>query len=576
MDIDNIKVNIWQIGNTGLRNPERIKEGFELYACSPYVGELRGENEKAFTELLNSSGIIKNAEGKDVSGSHARKWRLMFSKHGFIYPKIKEDEQKELGPVDAITPFGMSFRKAQTLEEVHENFLRAQSVAQETMVDTGMLFSPLRWTLAIMLEIEKRTGSSAISRLEFALWVQTTDPRYDVNLVADRILDLRKRREAITTGKKKFDNEENKRRLATYDKKVENTFEYCDMNMRYLRITGIVQRHGKGLKIVPAKHVLAEKLASSDAVASPLLEQFKILCNGAPLPSDNLNDAIDIFNDLKHQISEQRIAFDSSSIDLTNILSIKSAIYKLEALLSEKNEEAYALSQRTQWQEIADYMQLLINGCGKMKRTQVEDDDDNEIEIPKDEASAYLEWTLWRAMLAIDNLKNSSSEVRGFNLDADFRPVSTAGGGRGDLYCDFSDYMLLTEVTLSTSSRQEAMEGEPVRRHVSDACEKYKKQVFGLFIANKINTNTAETFRHSVWYTADDKMTRLDILPLTLEQFCRFFKTMFKTEKVSPDRLKDLILLCKKNRDSLDAPAWKLDIASIVDEQVRMMEDQAG
>ena len=80
-------------------------------------------------------------------------------------------------------------------------------------------------------------------------------------------------------------------------------------------------------------------------------------------------------------------------------------------------------------------------------------------------------------------------------------PVNAAGGGKGDLYCVFDNYVILTEVTMSTSSRQEAMEGEPVRRHVSDAVINYTKPVYCMFIANKVNMNTAETFRHGVWYT---------------------------------------------------------------------------
>lgn len=35
-------VEIWQIGNTGLRNPERIQEGFKAFAESSFVGKLRG------------------------------------------------------------------------------------------------------------------------------------------------------------------------------------------------------------------------------------------------------------------------------------------------------------------------------------------------------------------------------------------------------------------------------------------------------------------------------------------------------------------------------------------------------
>ena len=100
---------------------------------------------------------------------------------------------------------------------------------------------------------------------------------------------------------------------------------------------------------------------------------------------------------------------------------------------------------------------------------------------------------------------------------------------------------------MSTSSRQEAMEGEPVRRprvsirgrrefhplepqwrylhrrptcrhlpvsrHVSDAVLKYDKPVYGLFIAVRIDTNTAETFRHGIWYAKGDVKQRLDIVP---------------------------------------------------------------
>ena len=188
-----------------------------------------------------------------------------------------------------------------------------------------------------------------------------------------------------------------------------------------------------------------------------------------------------------------------------------------------------------QWQEISDYMTLLISGGGKKTY-----DEDYEIEVPKEECAVYLEWTLWRAALAINHLTNAPYKVRGFRLDSDFMPVSAAGGGRGDLYCDDKDFTMLTEVTMSTSSRQEAMEGEPVRRHVSDAVEQYEKPVLCLFIAVRVDNNTVETFRHGVWY-AGTKKQRLTILPLTLEQYQDFFVKMFRVRKAEPDRVADLI-----------------------------------
>ena len=106
------KIDVWLVGNTGLRNPNRIQDGFKAFANSPYVGKLRGkENEIGFMNFLNDQGIIQNEAGKDTSGSHARKWRLMFSKNGFIYPQVKkkDGDQNELGNLVDITPFGRTF-----------------------------------------------------------------------------------------------------------------------------------------------------------------------------------------------------------------------------------------------------------------------------------------------------------------------------------------------------------------------------------------------------------------------------------------------------------------------------------
>ena len=120
---------------------------------------------------------------------------------------------------------------------------------------------------------------------------------------------------------------------------------------------------------------------------------------------------------------------------------------------------------------------------------------------------------------------------------------------------------------MSTSSRQEAMEGEPVRRHVSDAVLKYDKPVYGMFIAVRIDTNTAETFRHGIWYTKGNSKQRLDIVPLTLAQFQKYFVAMFEANKAEPENLRDLLLTCETRRDILEAPAWKQYIDTTVSEK---------
>lgn len=559
---ENEEITIWLAGNTGLRNPMRIQEGFLAFSQSPYVGNLHGtENELGFMKFLNEKGIINNESGKDPSGSYARKWRLMFERYGFIYGQAKKQNgfnQEELGKMDDITPFGRTFLKADSFSAMQECFLRSLAVEQYWLPDGSGHYSPFRWILAIMLELEKRTGSSELSRIEFGLWGHTTNPSYDINDVVDHILDLRERRKKAPA-KRSFDRKEINERGTHYNKKSDNFLDYCDMNMRYLRISGVVQRKGRGLVIVPAKHVIAEALAKTTASDEPMLDVLTKLTTGAPLPTDNVDVANQVLSDLMKQMKARNIVFDISDLPLNTPAELNIARRRLEDTITQTDELIYAADQKNRWREISDYMSLLIKGGGKL-----EYDDDNVIEVPKDETPAYLEWTLWRAALAINHLVNKPYEIRGFRLDSDFMPVSAAGGGRGDLYCEFENFTILTEVTMSTSSRQEAMEGEPVRRHVSDAVLSYDKPVYGMFIAVKIDTNTAETFRQGVWYAKGDEKQRLNIVPITLAQFQIIFERMFITDKANPETLVEIIEGCSSKRDYMEAPAWKTYIEGTV------------
>lgn len=551
-------ISIWHLGNTGVRNPMRIQDGFRVFVNSPYVGDFHGKpQEIGFTRLMHEKGVVLS-DGKD--GTIGRKWRLMFERYGFLYRKVEKAEsfsQEDLGPADGITPFGRTFVAADTLPAMQECFLRSLCVEQWALPDNTGTFSPLRWMLALMLELEKRTGSTEISRIEFSLYGQTSNPSYNLQDVVERILDLRERRKKAPA-KKNFDRMERHERGRHYLMKEENFTEYGDMNMRYLRISGLLQRKGRGLMIVPEKHVIAEALASTAICRKPSIEILRLLTGGAPLPTDDISVAKKVLDGLQNQLKERRITFDISDLPLDTPAEVNVARGRLEDILLRTNEMQYAAEQPQYWQEISDYMSLIMQGGGKKVY-----DEDYAIEVPKEELAVYLEWVLWRSVLAVNHLKNKPYEVRGFRLDADFMPVSTAAGGRGDLYCEFEDFNIVLEATMSTSSRQEAMEGEPVRRHVADAAQKYDKPTFGLFVAVRVDTNTAETFRHGIWYVGTEKQ-RLNIVPLSLAQYQRFFTAMFTLRRVEPLKLLDLIDRCCRYRDALEAPGWKDHIDNMV------------
>ena len=227
-------IDIWLIGNTGMRNPWRIPSGYKVYVESNLVGRLRTpEDQMSFKNLLFEKGEIGGDADKDTSASITRKYRLMFNKYGFAYPEItKKDgfEQNDIGPVDAITPLGETFYKADTVAAQQECFLRGLIVPMEKLTDEST-FSPLLWVLSIMLELEKRTGETKINFIEFATCVQTSNPTYNINEVIDKILSIREDR-GKAENKKKFDSETIHKTWEKYLKLEGNFKDYADMNIR--------------------------------------------------------------------------------------------------------------------------------------------------------------------------------------------------------------------------------------------------------------------------------------------------------------------------------------------------------
>ena len=156
----------WHLGNTTVRSPFRLRDGLVALSASSLQGNLRGEEqERALRRLLGEHGIVEL--GDDNTYSVGRKWRSALNKLGFLYPEVPSASgipQSEIGPIDMITPNGWELIRADTVPAMQECFLRALAAhyipsALERKFDFSV-FSPLRHTLAIMLELEKQTGES--------------------------------------------------------------------------------------------------------------------------------------------------------------------------------------------------------------------------------------------------------------------------------------------------------------------------------------------------------------------------------------------------------------------------------
>ncbi len=562
----------WHLGNTTVRSPFRLHDGLVALSTSFLQGNLRGqEQEIAFRRLLGEHGIVEL--GDDETYSVGRKWRSALNKLGFLYPEVPAGvgiPQGEIGPIDMITPNGWRLIRADTVPAMQECFLRALAAhyipsALEKKFDFSV-FSPLRHTLAVMLNLERQTGESRLNFVEMALVVQMTNSDDALADIVARVLDLRARRLAAPN-KRKFDSHE-RDAAAKLHGYVASTFnDYADTNLRYLKATGLVQSKGRGLSLVPEKHVFIERLVQDAGIPDSARSYFTTLCQGAALPTDNQDSALAVLDDLLQQLHKRGIPFDTQGKPTNTPADIAIIRHQIEELLSEQNEEEYAARQAAEWEEIVGYMELIISRKGRKTLANGED-----IEVPQAEAPAYFEWILWRAFLAINSLANKPYEARRFKIDQDFLPVGTAPGGGPDLIFEFEDFVIVVEVTLTDNSRQEAAEGEPVRRHVADLvahhAEQSGKPVYGLFIANRIDSNTAETFRIGVWFTRADDMMRLDIIPITLAQFKAFFEALFTSGRVEVRLVRELLDLCGSLRANYEAPGWKREIELTVQQQI--------
>lgn len=279
------KIDIWMIGNTGMRNPWRIPEGFKIYVESDQVGHIRTpEEQKAFKRLLALKGVIGGDPNKDKDASITRKYRLVFGKYGFTYPEVtskEEFDQSDLGPVDAITPLGNVFYNAKSKAMQEECFLRGLMVPME-QIDAKYSFSPLLWTLQIMLKLYGLVRDYRINFIEFAVCVQTTNPTNNISEVCNRIIEIRDNRrnaEDVDIYDENLIHEEWKH----YCKAEKNFKEYADMNIRYLKTTGVIKEAGNGITLAPQYLPLIQSISKNALSQKTRLERYRELCNGAPL-----------------------------------------------------------------------------------------------------------------------------------------------------------------------------------------------------------------------------------------------------------------------------------------------------
>jgi AlwI restriction endonuclease len=532
----------------------RIKTGLAVLAESPLNGNLDGrENENAFAHLLYENGVVTLARLDDDPNADVsdlgRKWRAVMMQLGFITdaPYTITDNGRRL--IES-----MNLPPSTVLPAEQDCFLRSLLAYQIPSPieprENGPVFSPLRIVLEVLAALEEAGMNASISKGEMAGIIQLTRRVEDIGAAVEAIANLRdlESREQIPRNRKRVV-------IAFLERVARNTrgqqagtlADYADSNFRYLKVTGLFSERGSCLELASHKRTIINQILSRPFAPIPDDEYKRILWAGAELPTDSRPQAIEAIESLATLLRDTGQPVRLPSLIRRPAQELVQLRLGLEGQYTEVLEGRYAEQQATQWEEILAYLRAVSD----IRNSRI---------IPRGEGPAYLEWSVWRAFLAIDSLSNRPWEARRFRVDQDFHPIGPAPSNGPDAIFEFDEFVVVVEVTLTSSSRQEAAEGEPVRRHVARLVDEYErrgKRVYGLFLANEVDTNTAETFRIGVWYRPDDSRLTLRIVPFTVKQFADLFEAGFRRQgRLAHSILEEVIRDCRAESNA-DAPDWK-------------------
>ncbi|MCD8303684.1 MAG: AlwI family type II restriction endonuclease [Prevotellaceae bacterium] len=323
-----------------------------------------------------------------------------------------------------------------------------------------------------------------------------------------------KTRESRLSSKKKF--------LQT---KGNNMRDYADACFRYLRATGMisVSHVGKSLSITEGKTADVDFFLQNTDREPCFVETDQEYINylgNAALPAL-------LTDDRNRLLRKMREDFPTVQFDETAETETLKNLYA--DLLDQRRENLLEAQVR----ELKDYKLYddIQETYQKISEKAVLD------------APLMLEWNTWRAMTMLDG-GNVKANLKFDDLG---KPLSTAQGNMADIVCDYGDFGLCVEVTLSSGHTQFVMEGEPVARHLGQLKKETGKNTYCLLIAPHMNKSCVSFFYvlHKTYVI--EYGGHATIIPLPLSVFRKMLEASRKADYVpQPNHVRKFFEYCEK------------------------------
>ncbi|UKB81030.1 AlwI family type II restriction endonuclease [Chryseobacterium sp. MEBOG07] len=570
---------VWNIGNTTVRNPKRIENALKVYVEEGFSGNAKGPEREAQLHAKLKERDVLEFDG-EASAWNGRKWRAAFYQLGFIsYEKYLINETIEtpsqlfslielqhINSAFQLTPAGKKLIEAIAIPEIEEIYTRQFTCYEvpnllESSFPEGRM-KPFILFLQV-LKLLQDSNNEGLNKFETGLFLQKFQNHTEElpNIVFQQILQFRQELQACTTAtlKRELKNKYKIQLQSEIGISPNSVMDYSDTTFRYFSLSGLFSRKGQTIVIRQSKMTFVNTLLAteprflySEGIVPYLNFYYK---NSYPLPTDNIDFAFAEVQYLANSIRDQNnpLLAQAQNLSINSpIKDVQQIRFQLITYNNWEREEDFAIEQQSEEAilDILNYLKVLNN-----------ETTDSNLEI--DDRPSYLEWVVWRSFLAISGIVVPVHSTRRFPVDQDFYPRNTAPGGGSDLLIEFETYVLIVEVTLTTSHRQMAAESEPVRRHTVNYKEQYpNKDVYCLFIAPTIDNNVAETFRIGVWYKQDLEEF-VHIVPMTITDFILAFE-LLTIKRFKNSDFKTLLERCLIMRN-VRAPQWKIEISKEIE-----------
>jgi hypothetical protein len=303
--------------------------------------------------------------------------------------------------------------------------------------------------------------------------------------------------------------------------------DYADSSMRYARMSGLITLEATGGRFIlaPSKLELVEWILDDPPAKIPDQEYLSALHSPTipPLPTDNAVIADRQIQKLQEEYKRLAKSVDREvepySSPGESIVEKQSGIRNLEKQIVELREFDFYRRQRGP-EALKGIRELLQNILA------------DNLPLSQRYAPAFLEWALWRLLLAINEIRNPIPETRGFRVDDELVPIHHAAPNIADCRFIYDDFIILVETTLTRSHRQVEAEVFPVLNHTARTMFEFPdKEVYCLFVAPKIDSNVFRHYYEGI-YDLGEVEYKANVVALTISEVLSLIDAMLTKKRI--------------------------------------------